>query len=408
MKSRSRRSARSQQLRLAVDLPAAESRVVRSADTNTVDEQALPGLAKWMAGGFTFLSAILTFFGIKEGVLDRIVRTNARASLLVFCLIGLAVVAGAVAPVLARDWQIRAWVVVAAIAVLVLVVGVSLPDLDGTSGGSGWTWAPPVVAVVVVAAVARSRLYMPLIAAALVVGIACLGLGLYGAAKLSVEAKMLNSRVEVRAVEKKNALTISVRDDAMGGDGYLLVRARAQTQRRGAGATILSTRLFPDAAGTVDRDLVLPLPDQRVAGVEITARDCTAHGKDAVDDERDCTAKDPVSFFLRRSLPGAAPLVGGDIHALGAHRLNASVHALRVSRDKYVIASLVRVIGSRRAVVTAARLVPAPDGSVRWSITVPRGVLPERGVLQLRAAVCKDHGKCRGKATNIAAYGKAA
>src|SRR4051812_22383697 len=57
-----------------------------------VDASKLADLTKWMATGFAALSAIATFFGIKDGNLDAVVRENPSETLYIACLVGAGVV----------------------------------------------------------------------------------------------------------------------------------------------------------------------------------------------------------------------------------------------------------------------------------------------------------------------------
>ncbi|NUT91354.1 MAG: hypothetical protein HOY78_04930, partial [Saccharothrix sp.] len=65
---------------------------------NQAKTEAVKGAAQWAAGGFTALTAILTFFGIQGGYLTELLQAQQTASMLIFCLIGLGLLCGLVAP----------------------------------------------------------------------------------------------------------------------------------------------------------------------------------------------------------------------------------------------------------------------------------------------------------------------
>jgi hypothetical protein len=90
----------------------------------------LEGPSKWAAGGFSAVTALLLFFGVKEGVLDQAIRQNPFATLCVFILLGVGVLcalfAGAINPVK----RIYLWTLLAAIAIMLFLTALFLPNLD--------------------------------------------------------------------------------------------------------------------------------------------------------------------------------------------------------------------------------------------------------------------------------------
>src|SRR5690606_24411340 len=79
--------------------PGTTSSGTTSSGTTTV-AGPVTELARWLASGFTLLAGVLTFFGVKEDVLDRALVQFPYAAMLVFCLVGGAVVAAVAVAVL--------------------------------------------------------------------------------------------------------------------------------------------------------------------------------------------------------------------------------------------------------------------------------------------------------------------
>jgi hypothetical protein len=98
--------------------------------TSRIRVEKLEGASKWAAGGFSAASALLLFFGVKEGVLDQAVRQNPFATLCVFMLLGVGVLSALFAGAIAPTVLIRLWAIVAAVAVMLLLTALFLPNLD--------------------------------------------------------------------------------------------------------------------------------------------------------------------------------------------------------------------------------------------------------------------------------------
>jgi hypothetical protein len=105
----------------------------QSADSHQgqalIDPTKLEGPLKWAAAGFTAIAAVLTFLGIKEGVLDQALRLNPAATLCVFLLIGFGVVAALFVPSVRATSRLRLWPVVLAIISMILITALFLPNL---------------------------------------------------------------------------------------------------------------------------------------------------------------------------------------------------------------------------------------------------------------------------------------
>lgn len=95
-----------------------------------LDVEKLETAFKWTAAGFSTLVAILLFFGIKEGVLDQALRLNPEATLCVFILLGLGVVAALFSPAVGTAVAVRVWAVMVAIFVMGFLTSLFLPNFE--------------------------------------------------------------------------------------------------------------------------------------------------------------------------------------------------------------------------------------------------------------------------------------
>lgn len=84
----------------------------------------------WAAAGFTAVSAILVFFGIKEGVLDQALRLNAASTLCIFVLLGVGVLCALFAPAVDQTSRMRFWPIPLAVLMMLAATRFYLPDLD--------------------------------------------------------------------------------------------------------------------------------------------------------------------------------------------------------------------------------------------------------------------------------------
>lgn len=167
--------------------------------TNADKADDANSLAKWAAGGFTLLAGILTFLGVKEGVLDRMLVTFPYAAMLVFCLVGLGVIGAMASWLLPATQPVPIRVAIAAIVLLGLVAVRVVPDLPGTVEDRLLPTAGAVAALV--GAVVLWLMVCDRTASAramiLLVATASLGIGLFGAAKIGVLSKGFTAGIEV-------------------------------------------------------------------------------------------------------------------------------------------------------------------------------------------------------------------
>jgi hypothetical protein len=110
--------------------------------------EKLEDASRWAAAGFSTVTAVLLFFGVKEGVLDQAVRQNPFATLCVFILLGVGVLSALFAGAIAPHVRVRLWGILAAIAAMLLLTALFLPNLDVVrdvealldKGASGDAW----------------------------------------------------------------------------------------------------------------------------------------------------------------------------------------------------------------------------------------------------------------------------
>jgi hypothetical protein len=367
---------------------------------SVVDDSKLPTLATWMAGAFTLLASLLTFFGIKEGLLDRILRTYPRQSLLIFCLIGLSVLAGVVAPVLRVGWRVRAVVVLFGVGILATLVGLALPDF--APGSDRWFASVAVILSAALAGVLILLLWqamIPVIAAALAVGLASLAFGLYGAVKLSVESKanpeepVITARIS--GVPTDRILDVTVTAAKLEDNEHLAVVVAASSEDR-SNHEIGRARVYPDAAGSINKTIYFGIPNERLTELSVRSRECV---------ERSCTVKaaDEVTY-LRLSGPRESSFVGGAV-AQGSNPASASlsIQAASLQRDVVLAVTLTETAGTISVDRATSRLFADPYGAISWTMDIPVQGLPGNK-LALIYQSCNAAGQCDGRPITVATY----
>jgi hypothetical protein len=138
---------------------AVSSQPASSTPERLIQVEKLGGASKWAAGGFSAVTALLLFFGVKEGVLDQAIRFDPFATLYVFMLLGLGVLCALFAGAINPAKRIHLWTLLAAIAAMLVLTAVFLPNLDFFKGaekgvqnvlnGSAPATAPGILARVI-------------------------------------------------------------------------------------------------------------------------------------------------------------------------------------------------------------------------------------------------------------------
>jgi hypothetical protein len=129
-------------------LPPEQTSEATPEQAGSILVEKLGDASKWAAAGFSTATAVLLFFGVKEGVLDQAVRQNPLATLCVFMLLGVGVLSALFAGAIAPHVRVRLWGILAAIAVMLLLTALFLPNLDVVrdvealldEGASGGAW----------------------------------------------------------------------------------------------------------------------------------------------------------------------------------------------------------------------------------------------------------------------------
>lgn len=335
--------------------------------TLLVDEGKLGDAAKWMAGSFTLLTAVLTFFGITGGVLDRILRTYPRHALFIFCLVGVAVAVGVLAPVLKSDQRVATWVVIAAIASAGAAIWVGFPDLPATDDslalGKGPTWF--AVGLLLAAAVFLWKSSIPLITAALIVGIAFFGFGIYGAAKLSVMSKGTTEDPQLSAdtIVTDGSRSVKITAVASRLDGHYLVIQMSNPDDPKPGTGALGTaRLSPDASGALDRTVTFPLGAGYRSPLVIAAAKCPLEAENGCPDQMQEQLR--LDFGSQGGMEVGGSLVPSDDGSAVVGTITAS----GLPSSGHLRLTLLRRSASGRPIVVATGTgTPDTAGSMEWT-----------------------------------------
>lgn len=342
------------------------------------DTDAVKGAAQWAAGGFTALTAILTFFGIQGGYLTELLQAQQTASMLIFCLIGLGLLCGLVAPLAVVRGSVLLVFVLLGVGVLTAVLGIPLDDFDepkhralviGLAVGAGVAWAAAVVWAW------RRRVEVTAVTALILTGVAATSLGLYGAAKLALIARTQGVPVQVTASLEESGLKLVVKT-AIAPDEPKAVVVRALGLRDDAEIDIGQALVTPNGAGEVNETLTFPLGEAKWSGFVV--RHCRAW---------DCAHSEAVLRIGGNPLPdgrGGA----GTVQPADNGMLQASATVWGVPKGAVV------EVAVRRSVADGLQVTVAPrgDGVAAWSGAVAGGPAGSTTVVSYR--ICRGEGDC--------------
>lgn len=185
------------------------------------DPKAISGALTVLSGGFGLLSTLLAYFGIRDGTLNDLVRTEPTAAVWVCLLIGSGVALSLVIPALSFQWKIPFAIPVfslVAIAALNLAV---LPDPSSPAFGfmqklttlsvsniAKYVIAGLVLLLGVVSLCKRVTVEAPI--ALLLVAVIFVGAGLYGAAAIIASQLGYPEKPAVSALISDNTLSVTV------------------------------------------------------------------------------------------------------------------------------------------------------------------------------------------------------
>lgn len=367
---------------LAPGADTAPGKPTPTPEDPVINPEKLPDVAKWASAGFTLLTAILTFFSVKEGVLDRLLRADPTAALWVFILVGLGVVCGVLAPAFAATTRLRTTPIVLLVLVIAAFTWRLLDDLQE----EGQILLTRSMTVLVAVALLLSAWLLwgtsiALMAAVLLVGIAALSMGLYGAAKLSVLTKAYPTEprvvAQVTRADTGDSIAVTVKASRQDDASLLLIlvgdagtEGDADQERIEAGTEISRAVVPADAGGQVDASYSFPLDlaDWRSVSVRVC-------GAPPSDDPARAGTLCPGGGEVARiagDIPGEATVSGsfaaGAATPGQASRAAATLTGRAVAPGDRVVASVHRrPAGGADVLVSEAVLSPGQTGDLTWT-----------------------------------------
>jgi hypothetical protein len=256
-------------------------------DGGKTPEQQLDDIAKWLAGGFALISGLLTFLGIKEGRLDRVLRNEPGAALAAFALIGLAVALGVVVPGIPAGTKVRAGVVASLVGLGFVIAAATFPNLGEPHPAIRGAVIGSLVAATVVVAFFLWPVAVSLKAGSLIVGLILFSAGTYGAFKVSVATEIAKDRPSLTASfavkDGVPVLTVSVvaaglrtnEDVSTSIFGYGPPAQVKGDDNCAPGCELITgLRIGGDTTGTVDKTLEIPISMGAYEWIRVRARIC--------------------------------------------------------------------------------------------------------------------------------------
>jgi hypothetical protein len=261
------------------------------------DSKALSHVAAWTAGGFSLLVAALTFLGVREGYLDHMIRVYPGFALVVFLLVGAAVIAALLAPTFQAERGLYfhlgpflAWILVMS-GLLILQYWISDIDIDVSDEVVVNFFAWVFGVVLLTATVLLWRTAVPATAALLVLAVTNLGFGIYGAVRLTVVSKLDLPEVQVSAQVESSEASAGSLKIAVDGTGFedraVLLSIESSDPSRDLLHQVL---LSPNVSGDVRQDLGFPVGSLNAKSVVISTKICK------VGTEQGGTSAEPVEF----------------------------------------------------------------------------------------------------------------
>lgn len=319
--------------------------------------------AKAVAKGFGVLTALLAFFSVKDGILDRLLRINSTAALWVFILVGCGVACGIAAPAFSSNVSMLLWAPFSACIAAGVVSWWLLPDLNANNALSVIAVLAVLGAVVVL--VSRADAKLPVQAGVMLLGLVLLGMGLYGAAKLSVQTKSYTTspNVTVSSTEVDGSRSLDVAIRATGRDGMLPLRLEIRGGDKHV--VVAAATLAVDEAGTIAANQKFSVDPSRFAGYEVIYCD-VAKG---VPPEEACGKSSTQAFTFAGT--AVQTRVSGSLQA-GAKGGSLSVvtEVQGATPGTSVIMKVSRCRSGRCAVITTTTVGINGKGAGTTSITV--------------------------------------
>jgi hypothetical protein len=367
----------------------------REEDQGYFDDSKLISVATWSARGFTLLAAILTFFGITEGVLDHVLRSDPTAALWIFCLLGVGVVCSILAPAIKATKQLPTTFLLWAVASLGSLSLLLLPKVAGEQGPRLTLLSFLLIGGVVLVGLFLILTSVSVVASLLVLGIAATSFGLYGTTKLAVLSKLGSAEPSITATitteGAAEVLTVTARAAKAEGKRLTVV---ANARRVGHTSQLAGEVIFrPDGVGAIDSThpfrVVISDWSWLEVGYCLTKHDDTAR----------CT--NPIVMVWLRGQPEKGRVQVGASLATGTRpgTVDGSVAVSALPRGTSLSMRILRLRGRQQQALTA-RLVADGTGAASWR---PRMTGVNRGdVVVIDYARCES--KCAKKREEVARY----
>lgn len=247
-----------------------------------VDETKIQDILKWAAGGFAALVALLTFFGVKDGVLARVVHQNPIAAIAVLVLVGFGTLLTLAAPIADPKAQLL-WAVALFVGMVILVTtelvtgNVSSPWADKLNG---LRWAAIIITLALALAclVLRTTLSLGLGLAALAV--TSTSAGLYAAAKVAILDDLAGGAVSVVGTfaQSEGALKLTVEATGQASYGPTRLAIAAADADGKPLASPGSAILLPDQAGVLKGSVTVFVPNSARSVVVLACHQSDASG----------------------------------------------------------------------------------------------------------------------------------
>ena len=367
-----------------------------------LDSTKLADAAAWGAKGFTLLAAVLTFFGIKDGFLDRVLRADTTAAMWVFVMVGLGLLCALFAAAFTATYRLSGfWLLLAvgllASLTLIVVPNVRKTNVPGFTGGLTLLVGCFLLAAAVAALV--WKISVPLTAGVLVLGVAATAFGLYGATKIAVVSRTAPVSPQVTAALESDDAGTSVKVTVSAGQRegsplVVVVRAMPRTMDTAASAATTSggadsgteelvgrAVLVSDSDGQTTGSAVFPLQADRwstlrVGFCQLEREDQPPRGfrsyfgfsedPPELDVDALCTSADDAAFRERVLLdlsPSPGLQVAAALTSPAADQLQAAVTASSIPEGTVLEARVARQRGAETATFATATLLPDAAGA---------------------------------------------
>jgi hypothetical protein len=256
-----------------------------SSDDEEKLKANLGTVGKRLAAGFGAVTALFTFAGINSGGVQRLLRNEARLSVLFFVLIGAAIGIGVIIDIIPMErvsWRLGLFAVLAAAVFAFSLVFVA----DAFWSIQAKTSVPrkmvvAAIALVIVALLLWALVHlvaskmsgpspnasppsttgMPVRAVALLVGLVLFVGGLYGAFHLAAVSMGTKERPEISAKVDGSQIEVTVKSAGLRSDEHVLVLALGRPLRsREFSRMLYASRTGADTDGKVARTFTVQVP----------------------------------------------------------------------------------------------------------------------------------------------------